>query len=89
MSVLLFSLSTPPPSSPPPSDHSLSPRTSTVESQNEKDSTTQHNQHGLLLTHAAIPAILEKFELEPGATGDLCRALDQAGVRTGAGKVKS
>ncbi|TEB24006.1 hypothetical protein FA13DRAFT_1669596, partial [Coprinellus micaceus] len=65
--------------SPPPSDHSLSSGSS------PKSSTNSEN-HELLLIPTAIPEILEKFELEPGATGDLYRALEQARVRTGAGE---
>ncbi|KAJ3503908.1 hypothetical protein NMY22_g18088 [Coprinellus aureogranulatus] len=56
-----------PKSLPPPSDHSPAATP----------------QHQLLLTKAAVPAILDRFQLEPSVSADLYRALEQVRVRNG------
>lgn len=49
---------------------------------------TSTTQHELLLTRDAVPAIVERFELDPSADTDLYRALEQVRLRTG-GKAES
>jgi len=68
-----------PASSPPPSSKSTPSE--------KEDPPTSSNQHSLLLTRAAVPTIIDLFQLRSNAENDLYRAVEQARLRVESGRL--